>query len=225
MTDERPTMGVLHHLPPRKPLSEMEGLRRGVGETLAAHFREQNQILRAERQEQSARVQEQGERLQRQGEMIERLTRGVELLVTELHGLRTGKADEAFARVAGSGASPDLPTVSAEAAVIYTCTAASIGRHLGFRASEIGVLLGAKGLRWAGDGAYQELGRDVGPNHTKFWHREVPGRLRRILDENNAGRYGITDKSVLAVFRKWKARRSGPDLLDGIGPVAGTEPS
>lgn len=55
----------------------------------------------------------------------------------------------------------------------------------GFRASEIGVLLGAKGLRWAGDGAYRELGLDVGPNHTKFWHREVPEWLRRVLDENN----------------------------------------
>ncbi|GJD77411.1 hypothetical protein NBEOAGPD_0615 [Methylobacterium gregans] len=218
MTDERPTMGVLHHLPPRKPLSGMEEFARDVGETIAAHFREQNEILRAERQEQDARVREQGERLQRQGEMIERLTRGVELLVTELHGLRTGKAEEAFARVAGSGASPDLPTVSAEAAVIYTCTAASIGRQLGFRASEIGVLLGAKGLRWAGDGAYQELGRDVGPNHTKFWHREVPERLRRVLDENNPARHGITDKSALAVFRKWKARQA-PNLLDGIGPA------
>ncbi|MFC6772684.1 hypothetical protein [Methylobacterium gregans] len=54
----------------------MEEFARDVGETIAAHFREQNEILRAERQEQDARVREQGERLQRQGEMIERLTRG-----------------------------------------------------------------------------------------------------------------------------------------------------
>ena len=70
-----------------------------------------------------------------------------------MHGVRTGKADEAFARVGGEDAAPDLPTVSAEAAVIYTCTAGSIGRKLDFRASEIGTLLGAKGLRWAGNGA------------------------------------------------------------------------
>ncbi|MCI9881830.1 MULTISPECIES: hypothetical protein [Methylobacterium] len=214
---EKPPMGVLHHLPPRKPLADMEDFRRDVGETIAAQFREQNEILRAERGEHLARVREQDERLQRQGELIERLTRGVELLVTEMHGVRTGKAEEAFARVGGEGAAPDLPTVSAESAVVYICTAGSIGRKLDFRASEIGTLLGAKGLRWAGNGAYQELGREVGPNHTKFWHRDVPARLRRVLDENNPARHGITDRSVLAIFRKWSARRTGgPDLLDSI---------
>ncbi|MRI56547.1 hypothetical protein D8770_21665 [Methylobacterium sp. DB1607] len=214
-------MGVLHHLQPaRAPLTEREELLRDVGLAIADQFREQNEILRAEHREQSGRIREQGERLREQGEMIQRLTKGVERLVDELHGVRTGKAEEAFARVGGADASPDLPTVSAEASLVYTCTAKSIGAELGFNASQIGTLLGAKGLRWAGNGAFQELGRAVGPNHTKFWHRDVPGRLRRILDEGRPERLGITDKAVLAVFRRWRERRGGPDLLDRIADDA-----
>lgn len=211
---EKPT-GTLHHLPrERKPLTEREELLRDVGLTIASQFREQNDMLRAEHREQAARIKEQGERLLEQGDMIRRLTKGVEQLVGEMHGVRTGRAEEAFARVGGADASPDLPTVAAEASLIYTCTAKSIGLELGFQASQIGALLGAKGLRWVGNGAYQEMGRAVGPNHTKFWHNSVPGRLRRILDDNRPDRLGITDKAVLAVFRTWRERRGGPDLLD-----------
>ncbi len=44
--------------------------------------------------------------------------------------------------------------------------------------------------------------------------QQRPGRLRRILDDNRPDRLGITDKAVLAVFRTWRERRGGPDLLD-----------
>lgn len=216
MSDNPPT-GTIHHLPlGRKILTEREELLREVETTIAAQFRAQNDSLRAERREQAARVREQGERLIEQNEMIRRLMRGVDRLVEELHGVRTGKAEEAFARVGGAGASPDLPSVSAEAALIYTCTSKSIGAELGFQASQIGALLGPGGLRWAGNGDFQEIGRAVGPNHTKFWHRDVPARLRRILDENDPTRHRITNGAVLAIFRKWRERKGGPDLLDGI---------
>ncbi|MBS7452572.1 hypothetical protein KHP60_09510 [Microvirga sp. 3-52] len=178
---------------------------RHVELTIADHFREQNEILRAHNQDQM--------------EQIKRLTTGIERLVGEMHGLRTGKQEEAFARVAASDASADLPTVSAEAALIYVHTAKQIGEQLGFHPSQIGSLLGAKGLKWAGNGDYQEIGRTTSPSHPKFWHRDVPGKVRRILDESRPDRYGITDKSVLAIFRKWKERQASAELLEKLEPT------
>ncbi len=106
---EKPT-GTLHHLPrERKPLTEREELLRDVGLTIASQFREQNDMLRAEHREQAARIKEQGERLLEQGDMIRRLTKGVEQLVGEMHGVRTGRAEEAFARVGGRTPRPTCP--------------------------------------------------------------------------------------------------------------------
>lgn len=208
--------GKVFHLPKaRKPPSAKDELL----ETISSHFREQNEILRVHNQEQRDRIREQGDRLKEQGERIQRLTNGVERLVAEMHGVRTGKKEEAFARVGGMGAAPDLPTISAEAALIYTQTSKQIGLELGFHASQIGLLLSAKGLRWAGDGDYQEIGRSTSPSHSKFWHREVPERLRRVLDENRPEKYGITDKSVLAVFRRWKERHAKHELLESLEPT------
>ena len=170
--------------------------------TIAAHFREQATLLREINQSLSERVQ--------------RLTVGVERLVDEMHGVRTGKKEEAFARVAASDASPDLPTVSAEAALIYTLTSDAIGRELGFHSSQIGLLLSHRGLAWAGNGDYQEIGRNTKRSQTKFWHRDVPKFLRKVLDERSPGELGITDKSVLAIFRKWRELKSENDLLDSL---------
>ena len=101
--------------------------------------------------------------------------------VGEMKGVRTGKKEEAFARVGASDASPDLPTVSAEAALIYTQTAGEIGKILNFHATQIGLLLGSRGLGWAGNGDYQEPGRHKKDTQTKWWHRDVPARLRIIV--------------------------------------------
>jgi hypothetical protein len=150
------------------------------------------------------------------GEKIQRLTNGVERLVSEMHGVRTGRNDEAFARIGAVDATPDLPTVSGEAALFYIFTASQIGEQLGFHASQIGFLLGVKGLKWAGDGTFQEIGRATKPSQSKYWHREVPERLRRVLDEGRPEKYGITSKAILTMFRNWKARNAGRDLREKL---------
>ena len=77
---------------------------------------------------------------------LDRLTNGIDRLVGEMHGIRTGKRDEAFARVAEFGSAADLPTVKPDAALVYGVTATDIGEQLGFRPSQIGLLLSARGL-------------------------------------------------------------------------------
>ncbi len=170
--------------------------------SIAQHFREQNELLRQMNQSLSEKVQ--------------RLTTGVERLVDEMHGVRTGKKEEAFARVSPSDASPDLPTVSAEAALLYTLTASDIGQELGFHASQIGLLLSARGLGWAGNGDYQEIGRHKKQNLTKFWHRDVPAKLRKVLDEGSPEKRGVTDKAALAIFRRWDERKFSHKLLEKL---------
>jgi hypothetical protein len=174
--------------------------------TIAAHFREQNEILRSHNQEQNERIQ--------------RLTNGIECLVAEMQGVRTGQREEAFARVGGVDTDPDLPTVSAESALFYIYTAKQIGEQLGLHSSQVGSLLGPRGLRWAGNGDHQEIGRTTNPNHSKFWHREVPARLIRVLNENKPERFGITNKAVLTIFRKWKERQESTELLHQLEPTS-----
>ena len=53
----------------------------------------------------------------------------------EMHGVRTGRKAEAFARIGGSDAAPDLPTISADSALVYTLTSGDIAEVLGFHAS------------------------------------------------------------------------------------------
>jgi hypothetical protein len=36
----------------------------------------------------------------------------------------------------------------------------------------------------------------------------VPFRVKKILDEGTPEKYGITNRSVLAIFRKWSARHT-----------------
>ena len=200
--DELPKGEIVHLAGRRRQKSISEQVAEGVELTISSHFREQNELLRTMNCDLGAKVQ--------------RLTAGIEQLVNEMHGVRTGKKDEAFARVGPSGASPDLPTVAAEAALIYTLTSGEIGKELGFRASEIGTLLGDRGLGWAGNGDYQELGRHKKKTQQKFWHREVTDRLIAVLDGQNPSSYKITDKSVLAVFRKWQKMKADRSLLEKL---------
>lgn len=168
--------------------------------TIAGHFRELN-----ERQANMNNAL---------SDKVQRLTVGIEHLVEEMQGVRTGKKEEAFARVGASDASPDLPTVSAESALIYTLSAADIGELLGFHSSQIGLLLSAGGLGWAGNGDYQELGRHKKRAQTKWWHRDLPAKLRDILDRNRPGQHGIANKAVLAIFRDWQSRGPQHNLID-----------
>lgn len=185
--------GVLHLPRRRVERSNSEERMLEMELAVASHFRDQNEILRSNNRELK--------------EQLQRLTNGVERLVGEMHGVRTGTKERAFARICGKDGSPDLPTVRGEAALWYTHTASTIGRELGFHSSQIGLLLGSKGLNWAGNGDYQEIGRATSISQSKFWHEEVPDLLRAILDENDPGKYRITSKVVLTIFRKWKDRR------------------
>lgn len=189
--DSPPRSAKVFHLPSERRPPTIEERVRQVESSIASHFREQNELLRLANEAMASR--------------LERLTNGIETLVSEMHGVRTGKKEEAFARVAGLDCKPDLPTVSAEAALVYTLTASQIGEELGFHASQIGLLLGSKGLRWAGNGDYQEIGRTTKASAPKFWHYEVPRRLRAVLDENRPDKLEIKSKAVLAIFRKWEA--------------------
>ncbi len=174
----------LFHLPKERGVkSSKERMLREMELSLASHFREQNELLQANNRELSDKLQ--------------LLTNSVERLVHEMDGVRTGRSEEAFAESVAASATPDLPTVSAEAALFYIYTAGQIGGQLGFHCSQIGLLLGPKGLKWAGEGTYQEIGRTTNPSHSKFWHKEVPERLRRILNEGDPEKYEIKTKAVL----------------------------
>ncbi len=196
------TDNVFHLPPSRRPKTLQERVKEQVESSVAAHFREQNELLQANNKDLADRLQ--------------RLTTGIECLIGEMHGVRTGKKEEAFARIAGLDASPDLPTVSAEAALVYTLTASQIGEQLGFHPTQIGLLLGAKGVRWVGNGDYQEIGRTTKATASKYWHFEVPTRLAKILDDGDPEKFSITSKSVLAIYRRWKERKA-PLLSQVLG--------
>ncbi|CAN5271844.1 hypothetical protein BH10PSE8_BH10PSE8_01400 [soil metagenome] len=219
--NDKPTRGptevgrVIHMMPPPKR-SAAEELFHEQELKIADQFRCQNELLQANGREQNERLKEQSDQLREQGERINRLTNGVERLVAEMHGVRTGKQTEAFARVGGPNCSPDLPTVSGEAAFYYTFTATKIGDELGFHSSQIGALLGPRGLNWAGNGDYQEIGRDEGAGAKKYWHREVPKRLQEILDEGTPEKYGIVNTSIQAIFKRWTARKNAQQLLSEL---------
>jgi hypothetical protein len=139
---------------------------------------------------------------------IDRLTNGIDRLVSEMHGIRTGEKDEAFARVGGFGCTADLPSVKPDAALIYSLTATAIGLQLGFRASEVGVLLGKRGLGWADNADYQEVTRRTRPSSQRYWIGDMVARLTKVLDANDPGALGIQHKAVIAVFRKWRELRN-----------------
>jgi hypothetical protein len=136
MIDKPADSGKIVHLPKRRTAkSAREEAALDIEMALAGHFREQNQLLK----DLNAGLLSSNRDM---SDKVQRLTVGIERLIAEMNGVRTGAKDEAFARVGSSDAAPDLPTVSAEAALIYTCTSEEIGKALGFNASQIGVLLG-----------------------------------------------------------------------------------
>ena len=167
--------------------------------SLAKHFNERNVEL-------LDKVKEMTERNTDQSAKIDRLVKGVEMLVGEMHAFRTGKKDNAFARIARSDEDPDLLRAEADVALYYPHSGTDIGRQLGFTASQIGLLLGAQGLRWADDGDYQELTRWK-EGRTRFWHRDVPMRLHHILAEQEPQEFGITMKSICSMFVVYKTRK------------------
>ena len=208
-TPDAPHNNVIHLQKRAKSKSLREQISEDISLSIAAHFREQNEVVRATNNQLSAQVQ--------------RLMTGIDRLIGEMDGVRTGKKEEAFARVGSLDESVDLPTVAAEAALLYTFTAAEIGTQLdGLRASQVGLLLSKKGLNWAGDGDYQELSRHKKPSQTRFWHFDVPKRLHKILLENQPAKYGITDKTILTLFRNWNANQVN---LCRLAALDGTTPS
>ncbi len=189
----------VHHLTGRrKPRNTFEELRESVDLSISNHFREQNEILR----EMNDRLEKRNAKLV---DSIQRIATGVQRLVNEMDGVRSGDKDEAFARVAASDSSSDLPTIQADVANIYCLTSAKIGSELGFGHVQIGQLLGPSGLRWAGNGDYQEMTRWE-EGHPRYWHADVTNKLREILTKTSPSDHDIKSKTVSAIFRQWKAK-------------------
>jgi hypothetical protein len=191
--------GNIHHLPGRrKPRSSADEIREIIDLSLTAHFREQNDILR----EMNGRLTETNGKLI---EKVQQLAIGVQRLVNEMDGVRSGDKDEAFARVAATDACADLPTIQADVANIYSLTSTKIGATLGFGHHQIGHLLGPTGLKWAGDGDYQETTRWE-EGHPRYWHTDVPNKLREILTKTTPADHNIKNRMVIAMFKQWKDR-------------------
>ena len=172
----------------------------GMEFRIVAHYRDQSEKLA----EQNRLLMESQKIIP---DKVDRLTKGLDRLVNEMHGIRTGKREEAFARVGDSGCALDLPTVRPDAALTYSMTATEIGEELGFKPSEIGLLLSRRGLRWADNPDYQETTRRKRASQQRFWIAGMPARLAKILDQNQPKQHGITEKAVLAMFRKWHCRK------------------
>lgn len=191
---------IVHMAPFRERRPRNADLPKSLELSLVNNFREQNEMLSEQNRTLKYSVRDMHSRL-------DRLTNGLDRLVGEMHGIRTGKRDEAFARVAETGAAADLPTVRPDATLIYGVTATDIGDQLGFRPSEIGLLLSARGLGWADNPDYQEITRRKRATSQRFWVNDMALRLSKVLDENEPDRRGVRDKATLAIFRKWKERK------------------
>ncbi|MBI1208896.1 MAG: hypothetical protein GC191_16620 [Azospirillum sp.] len=98
---------------------------------LAKHFQSQNELLMA----------------------------SIGRLIEELDGVRSGAAEHAFDKIASSDCPADISTVRVDPALIYKFTAEEIGKTLGLTATQVGTLLGSRGLNWADDPVYQEVDR------------------------------------------------------------------
>lgn len=131
------------------------------------------------------------------------LLTSIKTLVGELDGVRSGKAEHAFAKVASPGCEADLPTMGVDAAIIYKHTADEIGAELGLTASQVGTLLGPGGLGWAGNPAYQEVDR-YKKGRQKFWHWSVPEKLRSVLSAPSGDQIANAAPRIRAIVRKWR---------------------
>jgi len=166
---------------------------------LRDHFVEQRAML----ERQNAMLAEQNNRLE---EQVSRLLRGMDRLLCEVGAVRNGQQDEAFARVARHDENADLPTIQADVAVLYPYTSGDIGERLGFNASQVGMLLGAQGLRWVGKGEYEETTRWK-KGRQRFWHKDLPDRLADILLNREPDEFGITNKAIQIMFTRYRQQR------------------
>ncbi len=190
MTDERKVIHLPRH---RASRNQQDDLLWAIESIMTGHFREQNDVLRATNDGLAQQVQ--------------RLAASVERLLGEVNGVRTGRADEAFARFATEGADANLAMVKADVANLYPFTSKKIGDLLGFGATQIGQLLGPGGLRWAGNSDYQEMTRWE-KGHMRHWHTEVPDRLRAILTDDAPEKHDIQNATVIQMFKRWKMELS-----------------
>ncbi|HEY1506573.1 MAG TPA: hypothetical protein VGF92_19880 [Stellaceae bacterium] len=141
------------------------------------------------------------------------LMKSIGRLVGELDGVRTGKADKAFARVAAADQeADDLPRVEADSALQYPYTAEEIGDLLGLSHHEVGILLGEKGLNWAGNADYQEMSR-YKPGRQKFWHESVPQQLKEFLVNPPRDKMENANVRIMAIVRKYRRAKGLADIV------------
>ena len=167
---------------------------------LRDHLGEQKVML----ERQKTMLAEQNARLE---EKVSRLLNGMDRLLGEVDAVRSGQQDEAFARVARHDEDADLPTIQADVAVLYPYTSGDIGERLGFRASQVGMLLGAQGLGWGGRGEYEEMTRWK-KGRQRYWHKDLPDKLADILLNREPDEFGITSKAIRTMFVRYRERRA-----------------
>ena len=190
--------GVVTHLADHRRVEEIPAdAEMRLAKILQDNFREQTDLIR----EHNKTLEQQNQVL---SDKIGRLLTGMERLLGEVQAVRTGDQEEAFARVARHDEGADiLPSISADFGLLYPHTSEDVGKLLGFCANEVGLLLGQHGLRWNGDGAYTETTR-WRKGRQRFWHLDVPAKLKVVLSTRDPDEFGITNKAVRAIFRKYR---------------------
>ena len=189
MTEESNITHLTDRLRARQEKSDpeqllVERLAEAVDMKLAQHFQSQNQLL----------------------------ITSIGRLITELDGVRSGKAEHAFAKIAPPDCAAELPTVAVDSAIIFTHTAAEIGEMLGLNANQVGTLLGPRGLKWAGNPLYQEVDR-YKPGRQRFWHRDVPHLLEQLLRSPSPNSVRGLDSRVKVIARKWRAKNGLAEVV------------
>ena len=93
---------------------------------------------------------------------------------------------------------PDDPSI------VYSHKIGQIAEALELSVYELGLLLGHRGLKWAEHPDYQTVVHRRRPSQQRFWVHDMPQRVGAVLNQNDPDGRGITDKAVLAIFRKWQ---------------------
>ena len=192
-----------------KPVKKQanDDLAQSLGAVVIAHLNQTNSDLKEQLQEVIVANRSLATANSDLSIKVDRLLVGVGRLLDEMNGVRTGDKEEAFARVTGDDEALELPKVQADVALLYPLTSGDIGTRLGFSPQEIGQLLGAKGLSWVGNGDFEELSRWK-PGRTRYWHRDVPEKLKVILSNRTPADFGIVNPVVQSIFRRFKERQS-----------------
>ncbi len=153
-----------------------------------------------------AKLDDQSGKLDAQSIAIGRLLRSVDILTSEMHDYRTGKKQEAYARLARHDEEGDLLTAKADPALTYPHASTEIGAMLEMAAPRVGRLLGPDGLKWADNSDYQETTR-YKPGRMRFWHKDIVPKLKDILLNREPDEFGITKKDVRAIFANYKTQQ------------------